>query len=187
MKVVLGLGNPGPRYDATRHNVGWWAIDRLAYDWDLGPFERAGASLLADGVVDAHTVHLLKPVTYVNRSGAALAPYLDADDFRLREDLLVVADDVNLDVGRLRLRPGGGAGGHKGLRSIAAALGTGDYARLRIGVGVRPARVDLADWVLSPMDDDDEDAVVALLDELPAAARLWMNQGVEPAMNAYNR
>lgn len=187
MKVIVGLGNPGARYDATRHNVGWWAIDRLAYDWHLGPFERTPASLTADGVVDDYTVHLVKPVTYVNRSGAALAPYRDADDFQVQADLLVVADDVNLDVGRLRFRSGGGAGGHKGLRSVAGVLGTRDYPRLRIGVGARPERVDLADWVLSPMDEEDEDEVVALLGELAAAARLWMNEGIEPVMNAYNR
>ncbi|MXW11117.1 MAG: aminoacyl-tRNA hydrolase [Gammaproteobacteria bacterium] len=187
MKVIVGLGNPGARYDATRHNVGWWAIDRLAYDWNLGPFERTAASLLADGFVDDYLVHLVKPVTWVNRSGAALAPYLDAGEFRLAEDLLVVADDVNLDVGRLRLRPGGGAGGHKGLRSVAGVLGTTDYPRLRIGVGARPEDMDLADWVLSPMAEDDEGEVVALLGELAAAARLWMCEGIEPVMNAYNR
>lgn len=187
MKVIVGLGNPGARYDATRHNVGWWAIDRLAYDWDLGPFERTGTSLLADGGVDDHTVHLVKPVTYVNRSGAALAPYLNAAEFGFAEDLLVVADDVNLDVGRLRFRPGGGAGGHKGLRSVAGVLGTTDYPRLRIGVGARPERMDLADWVLSPMPEEDEDKVLALLGELATAARVWMNEGIEPVMNAYNR
>lgn len=183
----MGLGNPGPRYDATRHNVGWWAIDRLAYDWRLGPFEKTRSSLLADGVVDDHTVHLVKPVTYVNRSGAALVPYLDADDFDVQEDLLVVADDVNLDVGRMRFRPGGGAGGHKGLRSVTDVLGTRDYARLRVGVGARPERMDLADWVLSPMDEEDEDTVVSLLGELAGAVRLWMSEGTEPAMNACNR
>ena len=187
MKVIVGLGNPGARYDATRHNVGWWAIDRLAYDWDLGPFERAEAALMADGVVDDHPVHLVKPVTYVNRSGAALTPYLDADEFRVGEDLLVVADDINLDVGRLRFRPGGGAGGHKGLRSVAGVLGTTAYPRLRIGVGARPENMDLADWVLSAMPEDDEDEVVARLGELAAAARLWMHEGIEPVMNAYNR
>lgn len=187
MKVIVGLGNPGARYDATRHNVGWWTIDRLAYDWDLGPFERTGTSMLADGVVDNHTVHLVKPVTWVNRSGAALGPYLDAAEVRVEEDLLVVADDVNLDVGRLRFRPGGGAGGHKGLRSVAGVLGTTDYPRLRIGVGARPERMDLADWVLSPMPEEDEDKVLALLGELATAARVWMNEGIEPVMNAYNR
>lgn len=187
MKVIVGLGNPGARYDATRHNVGWWTIDRLAYDWDLGPFERTGTSMLADGVVDDHPVHLVKPVTWVNRSGAALGPYLDAAEVRVGEDLLVVADDVNLDVGRLRFRPGGGAGGHKGLRSVAGVLGTTDYPRLRIGVGARPERMDLADWVLSPMPEEDEDKVLALLGELATAARVWMNEGIEPVMNAYNR
>ena len=183
----MGLGNPGPRYDATRHNVGWWAIDRLAYDWDLGPFEAADAALLADGVVDGHTVHLLKPVTYVNRSGAALVPYLDSRDLRIQHDLLVVADDVNLDVGRLRFRPAGGAGGHKGLKSVMNVLGTRDYPRLRIGVGARPEGADLADWVLSPMSESDEDAVVGLLGDLAPAVQLWMDQGLELVMNAHNR
>ena len=125
-------------------------------------------------------MHLVKPVTYVNRSGAALAPYLAADEFRFSEDLLVVADDVNLDVGRLRFRPGGGAGGHKGLRSVTGVLGTTDYPRLRIGVGARPERMELADWVLSPMEEHDEEEVVALLGELAAAARLWMNEASSP-------
>ena len=183
----MGLGNPGPRYDDTRHNVGWWTIDRLAYDWELGPFEETRAALFAHGVVEDHAVHLVKPVTYVNRSGAALAPYLDADGFHVGEDLLVVADDVNLDTGRMRFRPGGGTGGHKGLRSVTGILGTRDYSRLRIGVGARPEGVDLADWVLSPMEEDDEDAVVALLDEVAAAAQLWMDDGIESVMNAYNR
>lgn len=183
----MGLGNPGPRYDATRHNVGWWAIDRLAYDWSLGPFEKTSVSLLAEGVVDDHTVHLVKPVTYVNRSGAALVPYLDVEDFRTPDDLLVVADDVNLDVGRMRFRPGGGAGGHKGFESVTTVLGTRRYPRLRIGVGARPERAELSDWVLSPMDEDDEDVVVGLLTELAAAVRLWMEEGIEPVMNAYNR
>ena len=187
MKVIVGLGNPGPRYDATRHNVGWWAIDRLAYDWNLGPFEKTRAALLADGVVDGRTVHLVKPVTYVNRSGAALVPYLDVDGFRIQHDLLVVADDVNLDVGRLRFRPRGGAGGHKGFESVIRVLGTPDYPRLRLGVGARPPRTDLADWVLSPMDENDEDAVVALLADLAEPVRLWMDKGMEPVMNAYNR
>ena len=187
MKLVVGLGNPGPRYDDTRHNVGWWAIDRLAYDWELGPFERTGSSLLAVGAVDDHVVHLVKPVTYVNRSGLAVVPYLDVDELRIGQDLLVVADDVNLNVGRLRFRPGGGAGGHKGFRSVMSVLGTPDFPRLRIGVGARPKGVDLSDWVLSPMNEDDEDAVVALLGELAEAVRLWMDEGIEPVMNAYNR
>ena len=123
LKVIVGLGNPGPRYDDTRHNVGWWVIDRLAYDWGFGSFEKRGAALTATGVVGGHEVRLMKPVTYMNRSGAAVVPYRNADDFDMEKDLLVVVDDANLDVGRLRFRPGGSAGGHKGLESITGCLG----------------------------------------------------------------
>lgn len=183
----MGLGNPGPRYDDTRHNVGWWVIDRLAYDWDLGSFDKRGQALTTEGVVGGHEVCLMKPVTYMNRSGAALAPYRTADDFCLETDLLVVVDDANLDVGRVRFRPGGSAGGHKGLESITGVLGAADYARLRIGVGANPAGTDLADWVLSPMDDRDETEVVTLLPELSDAIRRWMDQGIERVMSAFNR
>ena len=118
MKVVLGLGNPGARYDATRHNVGWWVVDRLTYDWKLGPFRRDGVALVADGTVVGHAVQLLKPLTYMNRSGAALATSSGWEELEPARDLLVVVDDAALDVGRVRLRPRGGAGGHNGLKSV---------------------------------------------------------------------
>jgi PTH1 family peptidyl-tRNA hydrolase len=186
LKVVLGLGNPGPRYDATRHNVGWWVIDRIAHDWSAGPFRKEGAALVADGGFAGQTVRLLKPLTYVNRSGAALAtPELAALD--PTRDLLVVVDDAALDVGRVRFRPGGSAGGHNGLKSVEAVLGTTDYARLRIGVGQCPEDVDLPDWVLSPMSDPDEEVVVGLLPDLARAVEAWLEEGTEAAMRRFNR
>jgi PTH1 family peptidyl-tRNA hydrolase len=184
VKVVAGLGNPGPDYDATRHNVGWWMLDRLAHDWGLGAFRSAGSALISTGQVGEHDVELVKPTTWMNRSGAALAPYAGLDWSR---DLLVVVDDAALDVARVRFRPRGGAGGHNGLASVAAALGTEEYARLRIGVGLRPETVDLSDWVLSPMPPADEDAVLEILPELCDAIRLWMDEGMEAVMNRYNR
>jgi PTH1 family peptidyl-tRNA hydrolase len=123
----------------------------------------------------------------MNRSGAALRTLDDIEDFDAGSDLLVVVDDAALDVGRVRLRPSGSPGGHNGLKSVSGALRSDAYARLRIGVGRRPGGVDLADWVLSPMPQEDEDVVVGLLPELTQAVEAWMTEGVEAAMNRFNR
>ena len=187
MKVICGLGNPGPEYESTRHNVGWWLVDRLSADWDLGPFQRSGPALAAQGVVGQESVLLLKPLTFMNRSGAALVPLRATPELDLTEDLLVVVDDLDLEVGRVRLRPAGGTGGHNGLKSVQAALGTQEYARLRIGVGTPPPEVDAAEWVLSAFDPSDEDEVVRLLPELGDAVKVWMDEGIEAAMSRYNR
>lgn len=187
MKVVMGLGNPGPQYDATRHNVGWWVADRLAYDWDLPPFERSGPAVVTEGTVGGTTVRVVKPTTYMNRSGAAVRLLGDLDGFEPERDLLVVVDDAALDVGRVRLRPSGSPGGHNGLKSISGALGTDAYARLRIGVGKRPSGENLADWVLSAMPAEDEDVVIGLLPDLTGAVEVWMTEGVEVAMSRFNR
>jgi PTH1 family peptidyl-tRNA hydrolase len=187
MKVIVGLGNPGPEYDATRHNVGWWVLDRLAHDWRLGPFRRDGKALCVAGVAAGHEVRLMKPLTYVNQSGQALRPLLGEEGFQPGHDLLVVVDDAALDVGRVRFRPRGSPGGHNGLKSISAALGSDDYPRLRLGVGTKPEAMDLADWVLSPMPEEDEDVVVGLLPGLTEAVEVWLTEGTEAAMNRFNR
>ena len=187
MKSVVGLGNPGPEYDASRHNVGWWVVDRLAYDWDFGPFRRDGKAWTSEGTVGDAEVRLVKPATYMNRSGLAMRSLRDTESFDAAEDLLVVVDDAALDVGRIRFRPEGGAGGHNGLKSISGALQSNDYARLRIGVGRKPDGEDLSDWVLSPMPAEDEELVVALLPELTEAVEAWIGEGIEAAMNRFNR
>lgn len=184
---MAGLGNPGPEYENTRHNVGWWVLDRFAFDHDFGPFERGKKAWETAGQAGRASVRLLKPRTYMNRSGLALALLRQTDGFDVEQDLLVVTDDANLDVGRVRLRPGGGAGGHNGLKSVSQVLGTQAYARLRIGVGQAPGGTDLADWVLSPMPEEDEDAVTALLPELSRAVSAWAEEGVDAAMSNFNR
>ncbi len=187
MKVIVGLGNPGPRFDDTRHNVGWWVVDRLAYDWGFGAFEKKGRSLQVDGMVGDVPARLMKPTTFMNNSGAALVALATIPEFDIGQDLLVVSDDAALDLGRVRFRPGGGSGGHKGLKSVSGALGTEEYGRLRVGVGQAQDGEDLSDWVLSPMGSADEDVVVALLPELSKAVEVWMTDGMEEAMNQFNR
>jgi peptidyl-tRNA hydrolase, PTH1 family len=187
MKVVMGLGNPGPEYDGTRHNVGWWVADRLAYDWDFPAFRRDGRALVSEGSVADARVRLMKPTTYMNRSGLAVRALDDLAGFDPSLDLLVVVDDAALDAGRVRFRPEGGPGGHNGLKSVSGALQSNAYARLRIGVGRKPEGADLSDWVLSPMPEEDEDVVVALLPEMTRAVTTWVAEGVEAAMNRFNR
>lgn len=183
----MGLGNPGPDYDGTRHNVGWWVVDRLAYDWGFGAFRREGKAFVGEGEVAGLSVRLMKPTTYMNRSGLALRPLLELEGWDPARDLLVVVDDAALDVGRVRFRPEGGAGGHNGLKSIAGALQSNVYARLRIGVGVKPEGEDLSDWVLSEMPPEDEEVVVGLLPDMTEAVEVWLQDGVEAAMNRFNR
>jgi peptidyl-tRNA hydrolase, PTH1 family len=187
MKVIVGLGNPGAEYDDTRHNVGWWLLDRLAYDWGLDTFEKKRRALVTDGIVGETQVRLIKPTTFMNRSGAALIALHTIDDFDFQEDLLLVVDDATLEVGRVRFRRAGGSGGHNGLKSVSGALGTDGYARLRIGVGVCPPGMDLADWVLAPMEPEEEDVVIERINALADGVRVWMTEGIEKAMDRSNQ
>lgn len=187
MKVVACLGNPGPEYSTTRHNVAWWLADKLAPAWGLGRFKREGNAAVAHGRFEGEAVRVLKPLTYMNRTGSALGGLRKLSDFDLQSDLLVIVDDVALDPGRARFRAQGSAGGHNGLRSIEATLGTRDYARLRIGVGAKPAGYDLADWVLSSPPPDDRRAIMAVLPELIDCVGLWVSAGIEAAMSRCNQ
>ncbi|MGH7506093.1 MAG: aminoacyl-tRNA hydrolase [Longimicrobiales bacterium] len=187
MKVVCGLGNPGPEYEATRHNVGWWLVDRARDAWGFPAFRREGIVRLTEGRLDGRTVVLVKPQTYMNRSGAALAPLGHLAGFDVARDLLIAVDDVALDVGRVRFRAAGSSGGHNGLRSIEAALRSRDYARLRIGVGGAPPDADLAGWVLSDFEAGDEEAVRALIPGVVEGVRIWLEEGTEAAARRCNR
>jgi PTH1 family peptidyl-tRNA hydrolase len=189
LKVILGLGNPGAKYEATRHNVGWWVLDHLADVWRFdGGWRPDGDSLTATGVVGTHKVRLVKPQTYMNLSGAALKPFLRRVFWTPAADLLVVVDDVALPVGRYRLRAQGSAGGHNGLKSLQHTIGNMNYARLRIGVGPDDQGQigDLADFVLGPFDPMERDAIVALMPRFADATELWLRDGIARAMNAHN-
>ncbi|HEX6746431.1 MAG TPA: aminoacyl-tRNA hydrolase [Longimicrobium sp.] len=186
LKVIVGLGNPGREYALTRHNVGWWLLDDLAAEWGIGRFRPDKVAATATGRVDPWAIRLVKPITFMNRSGSALLPYKRMNAIDITRDLLVIVDDVALEPGRIRFRPNGSAGGHNGLKSIEQALGMRDYPRLRIGVGAKPPQWDLADWVLSPMPKKDAELVRERFPDCIAGIRLWMEQGIEAAMNRYN-
>lgn len=183
MKLVAGLGNPGARYRGTRHNVGFEVLDLLAARHGLA-FEAAPADALMARWRTDDGVLLVKPLTFMNLSGEAIAALCRY--YRIVvEDVLVVCDDVNLPLGRLRARASGSDGGHNGLKSVARFLGTG-YARLRIGVG-RDDRRDLAAHVLTGFEPDEQAGVEDAITRSADAVELWVAQGLTPVMNAYNR
>jgi PTH1 family peptidyl-tRNA hydrolase len=191
LKVIVGLGNPGREYAATRHNVGWWLIDHLADVWHFDTWKKDSVSQVASGTVGGVKVRLVKPQTYMNLSGQALKNYVRRPFWSAAKDLLVVVDEVQLPVGRSRIRARGSAGGHNGLKSVEQALGSREYARLRIGVGPSEERKgiykDLADFVLAPFARDEREDVLALLPPLTTTVETWLRDGVEKAMNLHNR
>jgi PTH1 family peptidyl-tRNA hydrolase len=130
---------------------------------------------------------LVKPLTFMNRSGQALSSLRGISDFHTQSDLLVVVDDAALELGRVRFRPRGSPGGHNGLKSVSQTLGSDEYPRLRIGVGLPPEGEDLSEWVLSPMEPEEEDVILDLLPELVKGVETWGGEGIEEAMNGFNR
>lgn len=185
MKLVAGLGNPGAQYRGTRHNVGFDVLDELAARHGLS-FEAAPADALEARWRTGDGVLLARPLTFMNLSGeavAALCRYYRVET----PDVLIVCDDVNLPLGRLRVRGSGSDGGHNGLKSVALHLGTTDYARLRIGVGRGDARRDLAAHVLAGFDADEMIGVRDAITRSADAIELWVNQGLAPVMNTFNR
>jgi len=184
----VGLGNPGPEYARTRHNAGWRLLDHLVEQWEMAPLKRAGGARQGTTRRHGHDCRLIKPLMYMNRSGAILAPLRALPAFEPSRDLLVLVDDVALPLGRFRLRGQGSAGGHNGLKSIEGALLRQDYGRLRIGIGPVPDEMDdLADFVLSPFLPDEDDILEDLLDPMADAVDLWLARGIADAMNTFNR
>lgn len=190
MKLIVGLGNPGKEYADTRHNVGWWVVDHLAGVWRFEGWRKDQKALVSDGRLGSTRVRLVKPQTFMNLSGGILTPYLRRESWSASKDLLIVVDEVALPVGRFRLRERGSAGGHNGLKSIEASVGSQDYARLRIGVGPgenRERKGDLADYVLDKMGKRERQDVEALYPDLVGQIETWVTDGAGKAMTAFNK
>ena len=184
MLAVIGLGNPGDEYRGTRHNVGSRVVDALS--WGKAEFEDRGPYLFRGSRIAGKRVLLVKPQTYMNRSGHAIARLFD--DFPLDTGgLLVLSDDINLSVGRLRLRKSGGDGGQKGLGSIIEALGSEDFNRLRLGIGAPSEDESWADYVLRPFEADERDNVEEMIARAVDCVRAWVSGGPDRAMERFNR
>lgn len=188
MKVVVGLGNPGEKYRGTRHNVGFLAVDRLIDQWKAaGPNKKFNGSLYQSTVSDESVV-LVKPETFMNRSGSCVAPLLGFYKL-MPEDLIVIHDDLDLQFETLRIKKGGGTGGHNGLKSIDHHLGVEnrDYHKIRIGIG-RPEndRINSVDWVLQRFSADEMDNLNSIFDRVTASVELLINGKASEAMNLFN-
>lgn len=183
--LIVGLGNPGRDYRRNRHNVGFMLLDRLAHDLVLQFTRRQAKALVASGRLGRRKAVLAKPQTYMNLAGESvgrLARFYHVES----GDLLVVCDDLDLPLGTLRLRPGGGTAGHNGLRSIVDHLGRQDFARLRIGISRPPGRMEAANYVLQDFDEGDREALEETLDRALQAVRVYAAEGIEAAMTRFN-
>jgi PTH1 family peptidyl-tRNA hydrolase len=177
LRAVVGLGNLGPEYAATRHNAGFWLADALVARWGFPPFRRGERARVTEGAVDGVPVRVLKPTTYMNSSGAALASLRADPGFDPARDLLILVDDFAIPTGTFRLRDEGSAGGHNGLKSIESALLSQQYARLRIGVGPLPEGVsDWSEYVLAAFTPEQREQVEAIMPQLVDVVTQWVKE-----------
>lgn len=190
MKFIVGLGNPGREYEDTRHNVGWWLVDRLARRWHFEQWKKDGESVSVSGLVGTQKVKLTKPQTYMNLSGSVLRPMLRRDGFVLSQDLLVIVDEAAIPSGEFRFRAAGSAGGHNGLKSIEAHAKSQAYPRLRLGVGPADERRsigDMADYVLHTVPRDERELIEGTFDRAMQAVELWIAEGTEKTVSTMGR
>lgn len=187
MKLVAGLGNPGRRYAESRHNIGFHVVAELARRWGLGAarYERRFEGLLAEGQRGDQRVLLLQPQTYMNVSGRSVAAVWRFYKLALT-DLMVVVDDLDLPVGRVRLRAGGSAGGHRGMADIIRHLGSEEFPRLRIGIGKVPAAATV-EYVLGRFRPEERDVIAQAVATAADAVECWLDRGLEIAMTRFNR
>jgi PTH1 family peptidyl-tRNA hydrolase len=186
MFVIVGLGNPEKKYFGTRHNVGFDTIDVLSDKYNIGLTETKFKAAYGKGRIGAERVILVKPLTYMNLSGEAVSPLCNYFKVDPKENLIVISDDVELDVGKLRVRPKGSAGGHNGLKNIIAQLGHDEFARVRVGVGKKPKEWDMVDWVLGHFEGDDAATIKQSINDAAEAVVCIMEEGVDSAMNKFN-
>jgi PTH1 family peptidyl-tRNA hydrolase len=186
IRLIVGLGNPGPRYAATRHNVGWMVLDAFAAKHGFTFDKNAHKGLLAEGRYGGEKIALLKPQTFMNLSGQSVAPA--ARWYKVEpQEMLVLYDDLDLPPGKLRLREKGSSGGHNGMKSIIADTGSQDFPRLRIGIGRPAPGWSVPDWVLAPFTKEEQPLIARVVERAVGALEEILTVGFTKAMNTYNR
>lgn len=186
MFVIVGLGNPGTKYENTRHNAGFLALEALADKYGISISEKKHKALCGTGIIEGHKVLLVKPQTFMNLSGESVRAVMDFYKIDPEEELLVIFDDISLAPGNLRIRKKGSAGGHNGIKSIIAHTGTQNFMRIKVGVGEKPSGWDLADYVLGHFSEDDNMKLKEIMPDILQATALVVQGDVDKAMNDFN-
>lgn len=186
MFVIVGLGNPGKKYENTRHNVGFMAIDALAQKYGISVTEKKHKALCGSGVIEGVKVLLVKPQTYMNLSGESVGEVMNFYKLDPEEDLMVIFDDISLEPGNIRIRQKGSAGGHNGIKSLIAHTATQNFKRIKIGVGEKPAGWDLADYVLGHFSEEDNEKLRQVMPDVMQATVLMAQGETGKAMNDFN-
>lgn len=186
MKIIVGLGNPGALYEGRRHNIGFLVVDRLSAAHHIHISTKRFKTLLGKGSIDSQKVVLIKPMTFMNRSGEAVKKALHFYRSGL-EDLIVIHDDLDLSLGRVRFKVRGGDGGHLGVRSIIESMGANTFLRLKVGIGRPPKGVDPASYVLSSFDLSEGPRLDGVLDQAAQALKVTLSEGVQTAMNRFQK
>ena len=186
MKVIVGLGNPGREYEETRHNIGFKVIGKLANENNISVTKNKHKALIGDGIIVTEKVMLVMPQTFMNLSGESVGTILNFYKIDV-EDLIVVYDDISLNVGDLRIRQKGSAGGHNGMKNIIAHLGTDNFIRIKVGVGNKPQGRDLADYVLSKFPKNESEIVTNSIEDCSKCIQKLIKDGIISAMNEYNQ
>lgn len=187
MFIIVGLGNPGKDYQNTRHNIGFDVIDALADVAGISVIEKKHKAIIGKGVIDGQKVILAKPQTYMNLSGESVRDIIDYYKVDEEQELIVISDDISLDVGMLRVRKKGSAGGHNGLKNIIQHLGHDTFMRIKMGVGEKPKGYDLADYVLGHFTQDERKIMNEAAKAATEAIRMMMAGDVDKAMNTFNK
>lgn len=187
MFIIAGLGNPTLQYEGTRHNAGFDVIDALADKYNISVDYRKNRAFIGKGMIAGRKVILAKPQTYMNLSGESVRGLADYYKIDGETELLIIYDDVSLDVGQLRIRKKGSAGGHNGIKSIIAELGTDVFPRIKVGVGEKPKQYDLADYVLGHFSKAERELMEEGYERAVRAVEMILSDGIDPAMNEYNR
>ena len=186
MYVIVGLGNPTSQYAATRHNIGFDVITRIADEYNISMDFKKHKAICGKGYIEGEKVILAQPQTYMNLSGESVRELVDF--YKISTDeLIIIYDDISLDVGQLRIRTKGSAGGHNGIKSIIQHLGTQEFLRIKFGVGDKPKGWDLADYVLARFPNNEQETVRETMNNAAEACKIIITEGVDAAMNRYNK